>query len=170
MACPKCGLPALPDQKFCRSCGASLQVTTNPLIEHAAFVTPEINSTIAVKGGTHRTNRFMLWGMIAILVGVAIGVIGKKLIQEDLVAVIGILISLVGMFLSAYPHLAPSNRGRHAKLSSQPEPLPPAPPTKSLPQERPVQYAPSITEGTTDLLETPAARTPRQKEDGVSHS
>ena len=168
MACPKCGLPTLPDQKFCRSCGASLQVNTNPLEERAPSSTAEVRSTI--KGGTQRTNSFMLWGFIAMLVGVAIGVIGKKLIEEDLVAVIGILISLVGMFLMVYPHLAPSNRGRDSRLSTQPEPLAQAPPNKALPNERPIEYVPSITERTTNLLKTPAAPTPREKEDRDSHS
>jgi hypothetical protein len=170
MACPKCGSQILPEQKFCRSCGASVQVTTNPLIEPAQFGNLEITSTSTVKAEAQRTRRFMLWGFIAMLVGVAIGVIGKKLLQEDLIAVIGILISLVGMFLSAYPHLVPSDRGTHATLPPQPERLTPAHPPKALPKESPMQYVPSITERTTNLLRTPEAATPRQKEDEGSHS
>lgn len=169
MVCPKCGSQILPEQKFCRSCGVSVQVTTNPLVESAQFGNLEITSTTTVKRGTHRTNRFMLWGFIAMLVGVAIGIIGKKLVHDDLVGVIGILISLVGMFLMVYPHLVPSGRGREARLSPQPEPLLPAQPTKALPRESPIQYVPSVTERTTNLLETPAA-TPRQEENKDQHS
>lgn len=171
MACPNCGSQILPDQKFCRSCGANAQVTTNPLVEPAQFGNQEMKSATPGKGGMHRTNRFMLWGFIAMFVGVAIGIIGKKLVHDDLVTVIGILISVVGMFLTVYPHLVPSDRGRHAKLSPQPEPLlTQSQPSKALPQESPMQYVPSITERTTDLLKTPVAVTPRQKEDGDSHS
>ncbi len=37
MHCSKCGLQVVPDQKFCRSCGATLQMITQPLAELAAI-------------------------------------------------------------------------------------------------------------------------------------
>ena len=43
-------------------------------------------------------------------IGVAIGVIGKKLVHDDIVTVVGILLALAGMFMTAYPYLAPSRR------------------------------------------------------------
>lgn len=88
MTCPKCGLPAVPDQKFCRSCGASLQVTTKPLVEPAAFTDQKSPSEINFKNESQRTHGWMLWGFIVMLVGVAIGVIGKKF-HQDVVGVAG---------------------------------------------------------------------------------
>lgn len=154
MNCPKCALQTLPEQKFCRSCGASLQITTQPL---AGPVAKSDRETKSRQRENERANRYVLWGFIVLLVGVAIGVIGKKLMHQDLVTVIGVLISLVGMFLTVYPYLSPPRRTkRDSSRSEQPEITEPHPP-KTLPQERDIVYVPSITERTTDLLEDAAA-------------
>jgi hypothetical protein len=39
------------------------------------------------------------------LIGVVIGVVGKKLVHEDIITVVGVLISLSGMFLTTYQYL-----------------------------------------------------------------
>ena len=152
MTCPKCGLQTLPEQKFCRSCGTSLQMTTQPL---AAPIIAELENRPGQRGN-ERANRTVLWGFIVMLVGVAIGVIGKKLMHEDLVTVIGVLISLAGMFLTVYPYLSPSGRGKsEPSRSSQTPVITESQPPKALPHERQTEYVPSITERTTDLLKDP---------------
>jgi hypothetical protein len=107
----------------------------------------------------------MLWGFIIMFVGAAIGVIGKMLMHVDVITVSGVLLSLVGIFLTVYPYLVPSRRRNYDSTASQPEVLPRSQP-KRLPEEREIEYAPSITERTTDLLKSPA--NPKQKEDGRS--
>ena len=92
------------------------------------------------------------------LAGASIGVIGKKLMHEDLVTVIGVLISFVGMFLTVYPYLSPARRTKvDSSRSQQSDVITPSQPAKTLPPERSTEYVPSITERTTDLLE-PASR------------
>src|SRR5215210_256926 len=108
MNCPKCGLQALPDQKFCRSCGDSLQMVTQPLAEHATVSHLDRTPAIVSKHVKQRANSPALWGFIIMFIGVAIGVIGKMLMQEEMVTVIGVLLSLAGMFLVVYPSLSPS--------------------------------------------------------------
>jgi hypothetical protein len=104
-------------------------------------------------------------------IGVAIGVIGKMLMHEEIVTVVGVLVSLVGMFLTVYPYLSPSPRRKHDSIrSSQPEVLTRSQPTRSLPLESNVEYVPSITERTTELLKNSAATRPGQKEDGESQA
>jgi hypothetical protein len=101
-----------------------------------------------------------------VLIGVAIALIGKKLMHDEFVAVFGILVSLAGMFLAAYPHLSPSRPKKYdSSPSTQPQVLTPSPPTKYLPQESKVEYIPSITERTTDLLKTSVTTSPKKKED-----
>ena len=167
MNCPKCGLQTLPDQKFCRSCGDKLQMITQPLAEHAAVARAEKTPAIISKTETQRASGLTLWGFIIMFIGVAIGVIGKMLMHEEMVTVVGVLVSLVGMFLTVYPYLSPSRRQKQDYIpSSQPEALTQSQPTRYLPPESNIEYVPSITEKTTDLLKNSAATRPRQKEGG----
>ena len=171
MTCPTCGLQPLPEQKFCRSCGASLQMITKPLAEYATVSDLERTPAITFKGEQQRTNRLSPWGFIIMFIGVAIGVIGKMLVHQEMVTVVGVLVSLVGMFLTVYPYLSPSPRQkRHSIPSSQPEVLTQSQPTKYLSQESNVVYVPGITERTTDLLKNSAPTRTRKKEDGKSKS
>ena len=157
MNCPKCNLQTLPDQKFCRSCGASLQMITQPLAEYATVSDLERTPAITFKGEQQRTNRSTPWGFIIMFIGVVIGITGKMLMHQEMVTVIGVLVSIVGMFLTAYPYLSPSPRQKHDSIpSSQPEVLTQSQPTKYLPQESNIAYVPSITERTTDLLKDSA--------------
>jgi len=166
MNCPKCGLQTLPDQKFCRSCGDKLQMITQPLAEHAPVARAEKPAIIS-KTETQRASGLTLWGFIIMFIGVAIGVIGKMLMHEEMVTVVGVLVSLVGMFLTVYPYLSPSRRQKQDYIpSSQPEALTQSQPTRYLPPESNIEYVPSITEKTTDLLKNSAATRPRQKEGG----
>jgi zinc ribbon protein len=162
MTCPKCGLTTLPEQKFCRSCGASLEMATQPLADPTATVSQ--TERTARTEPNERTNKSMLWGFILMFVGAAIGVVGKKLMHEDIVTVIGILMSLAGMFLTVYPYLLPARAKRNTNPNPQPNELP-AFERKNLPKERDIDYVPSITERTTNLLETPRPRDV-QKESG----
>ena len=171
MNCPKCGLQTLPDQKFCRSCGASLQMITQPLAERTPVSVLEARPAIIFKDEKQRANRLMLWGFIIMFIGAAIGVIGKKLMHEEIVTVVGVLISLAGMFLTVYPYLSPSLRQKHnSSSSSQPEALTQSQPPKDLPQGSNIGFIPSITERTTDLLKNSAATRPKQKEDRESQA
>jgi hypothetical protein len=143
-------------------------MTTQPLAEPPTVSYPESTSATGSKSEKHGTNGFVLWGFIIMLIGAAIGIIGKKLVHDDIVTVVGVLISLAGMFLTVYPYLAPSPRKKNDSGSSlQPEVLKQSQPGKYLPQERNVEYLPSITERTTDLLKNSAATGVRQKEDGL---
>lgn len=171
MTCPKCGLQTLANQKFCRSCGTSLRMTTQPLAELATISDQEKTPATRLQDEAQLRNGFVLWGFIIMFVGVAIGVVGKKLLHVDIVTVVGVLLSLLGMFLSVYPFLAPPRRKKvDSSPSSQPEVLTPSRPTEYLPQASNTEYIPSITERTTDLLKNSAANRRGQKENGESAS
>jgi hypothetical protein len=138
-------------------------MTTQPLAEL------ERRPAASVNDEKQRVNRLTLLGFIMMFIGVVVGIIGKKLIHEEIVTVIGALVSVAGMFLTAYPYLSPPSRQKsHSRLFSQPEVLVQPQPDKYLPPERNIEYVPSITEKTTNLLENSAATRPKQKEDGES--
>ena len=105
MNCPKCGSQTLPDQRFCRSCGESLQMNTQPLAEHATVIELERRPANILKDEKQRASSLMLWGFIIMFIGVAVGIIGKKLVHQDLVTVVGALVSIAGMFFMVYPAL-----------------------------------------------------------------
>ena len=171
MNCRKCGLQTLPDQRFCRSCGESLQTNTAPLVEHATVFDLERRPGNILKDETQPANRWMLWGFIIMFIGVAVGIIGKKLVHEDLVTVVGALVSIAGIFLTVYPYLSPSSRRKvDSSPSSQPDILSQSQPGKYLPPDRTIEYVPSITERTTNLLENSAVARPKQNEDGESQA
>ena len=166
MTCSKCGLESLADQKFCRSCGARLHMTTKQLARPQTMADLGRPSTIITKGGDERANHFVLWGFIIMLIGAAIGVVGKRLLHEDIVTVVGVLISLLGLCLVVYPYLAPSRRKQdESSFSSQPEVLTPPPQTEYLPEGSSIEYIPSVTERTTNLLKNSARKNPGHKED-----
>ncbi len=113
----------------------------------------------------------MHWGFIIMFVGVAVGIIGKKLMHEDIVTVLGALVSIAGIFLTVYPYLSPSSRRKvDSSPSSQPDILSQSQPGKYLPTQSKTEYVPSITERTTTLLENSAVARPKQKEDGESQA
>jgi hypothetical protein len=146
-------------------------MTTRPLAAPATVSDLEGTSAIGFKSEGQRGNRLTLWGFIIMFIGVAIGVTGKMLMHAEMVTVVGVLVSLVGMFLTAYPYLSPSPRQKHDSIpSSQPEVLTRSRLTKNLPQESGIEYVPSITERTTELLKNSTATRPGHKEDGESQA
>lgn len=164
MICPKCGLQALPDQKFCRSCGAILQIGTQPLAEPTNVFALE-TSPMPSRDKKRRANRVALWGLIIMFIGVIVGVTGKMLMHEELVTSVGVFVSLAGMFLTVYPYLPSGRRQTHESIaSSRPEVVTESQPTRHLSPESNLEYVPSITERTTDLLQSSVATTTRQKE------
>ena len=169
MKCPKCGLQAPPDQKYCRSCGASVQIDTQPLLGQTPVAGQEESNPIRAIDEIPLAYRSVFWAFLVTFVGVAIGVIGKMLLHVETVTVVGVLLSLAGMFFVVYPYLIPPRR---TKQVTAPSPLPEvlfrAEPTRRLPQANNIDNIPSVTENTTDLLKVPAASTPAGKQDEMS--
>ena len=164
MNCRKCGLQTLPDQRFCRSCGESLQPNTPPFVEHATVLELERPPAGILKDEKQRASGLMRWGFIIMFIGLAVGIIGKKLMHEDIVTAVGALVSIMGMFLAVYPYLSPSSRRKvDSSPSSQPDILSQPQAGKYLPPESNIEYVPSITERTTNLLEKSAVPRPTER-------
>jgi hypothetical protein len=156
MNCPVCGLEPLSDQKFCRKCGASLERGTKSLSESAAVTAPERTPVIVREGVTGLVNMTVRTGFLIMFAGAVLGIIGKMLLHVDIVTVVGVLLAVAGIFIVAYPYLLSSpTRKRDTAAPSRPEILTPVESTKKLPKMSDIDFIPSVTEGTTELLKTP---------------
>jgi hypothetical protein len=162
MICPSCGSQRVQGQKFCRSCGANLQVTTQRLEEPAGLSNSQDSTAIEPTSTARRANNWMLWGFVMLFIGAAIGVVGKKLLHQEIVTVAGILMSLLGMFLTVFPYVVPA---RAAKRSAQRPSQGAESATPSALTPGNTEYLPSVTERTTDLLEPSAAARRSRGED-----
>ena len=159
MFCPNCGNQAAGDQKFCRSCGMNLQKVAPALAEHLAEFGTGQSVRESAEDLRHLAVRRVIWGGAVMFAGIAVSIIGKMIIHNDEVVGAGALVSIFGIFLTAYFLLSaiykPVSSGRRlppeAKLSG-------AKTTAQLPPERLAVITPSITERTTDLLEAAASQ------------
>src|SRR4029434_4178498 len=140
MNCPICGTQILPDQSYCRSCGADLNDAVLPF---AASNTRD----------GHRTGRFVFVAFTIMFIGAAIGVMGKMILRNDMITVFGVLLSFAGMLLAVYPFLVPrSSKATAAEPSTRGDGAFRARPTMQLRDAPALDNIPSVIENTTDLL------------------
>jgi len=146
-----------------------LHLTTQQLVTPANVHDLASKSAVAVKERRSQNN-LVLSGFVIMFIGAAIGVVGKKLLYQDIITVVGILISLAGMFLTCYPYLSPGRRQEDEPTpSSKPQAQVRPPATEYLVSGEGVKYVPSVTERTTNLLTESAGR-PSPNEDERSNS
>ncbi len=144
MNCPECGSQTTPDQKFCRSCGAVLQVDALGNVRK-----PDIS----------RAGKMRRLGLISIFAGLGIALTGRMLFHLDLVVYIGVLMNFLGMFMIVYPTVIPPRRAKPAPgIYAEPDALTSAQPTKKLAPMSDLDFIPSVTEGTTELLRSPVTK------------
>jgi predicted lipid-binding transport protein (Tim44 family) len=140
-------------------------MTTQRLVDHPAVLDARSAPAITGSEKQFRPNGLLLLGFIVMFIGVAFGVIGKMLIHQDAVTVVGVLASLAGMFMVAYSSLFPSQPQKYNSNRSPKPVLTEVETPKSLSSQSNTDYAPSITERTTDLLEIPVGTTQSHKHD-----
>ena len=152
MHCPNCGKQTSLNQRFCRSCGMSLETISKVLTEHLSVA--DSNKSIAQVNDkllARQMYRTLLWSIIAVILGVALLAIGKN---YGLVSLLGLLISLAGMLLAAYGVLSPIKvMALSSRQSPESEALKQSEAELHLsPGSYPEPMA-SVTERTTELLE-----------------
>jgi Predicted membrane protein len=171
MHCPNCGKQSTMDQKFCRSCGMSLETVSKAVASHqsapGSYEQPVKDESRALR----RMGIMLFWGIVVLLLGGVLLGIDKRLLHNDLVGMIGLVMVIAGPILSMYAVISPMWQQAsksapvtepkitielESNMRTPPEGLP-APP-------------PSITEQTTNTLEIEAAKPPsddRSKEIGA---
>lgn len=165
MHCPSCGASATPDQKFCRTCGLSLEKVPDLLAEKlqpAAYVTRERRREEQL--GMRIEN----WGRLVVVLGltmflpVALGTgIYVLLRSGNTLGALGLLIVGAFLVLGALP-LAWGEylrKSRGDRLTGIGKLGPPERETQAL-EQRESASLPSVTENTTELLDV--ENTPRK--------
>lgn len=151
MHCPNCGTKTSTEQKFCRSCGLSLDEFARMLTEQL----PEARARLL-----ERQQRIEHWlGRVsgalvamfvcALVVGVIWGVIMRGQILSGLLLLAFIIGAVASLSLVYYNEALKEKLGQ----SAAPDPaLPESAPTGKLLSESHFDPVPSVTERTTDLL------------------
>jgi hypothetical protein len=170
MYCPNCGTQTSQDQRYCRSCGLSLQLLSQFLTGRPPDAQRE-DAPVEV-AGRFQSQRFKMkrWGFITLWSGMVVaaflGIVGGAItgVAPILGAVVaslaglGGLILIVGVGIMLYSLFLPKTQVD--RQSSRSAALPHAVATVPLPPQRRPESAPSVTEHTTELLETSDPRTP----------
>lgn len=136
MNCSNCGSQTSADQQFCRSCGESLTA------EERHSLRPQSLGLFALM--------IMFGGLLVSMTG--------AFIEVRWLIFVGMFIMIGGMFsIAAFAMLRQSRpRKRKANPSLQPVELSRADTTNKLLPNGNNDFIPSVTEGTTELLKTPA--------------
>jgi hypothetical protein len=155
MHCPNCGHESAVDQKFCRKCGFNLDPVGKLFVQDKEGGQNEL--TKAQREGllVRHMFRWMSWGGMVLLVGVALLVISKKFIGSPLISLPAFFFLLAGVVMASYGVFSAIQRGTELTLEKPREgskELKPADTTNELDAARvPVPIA-SVTERTTKLI------------------
>jgi hypothetical protein len=176
MYCPSCGTPAPTDQKFCRSCGLNLQIHAQMLAGQPPVTEPDKTPVEELEGLHHRRRRMQFWGYVTSIGGMAVTMLSALVyavvkeeagMMEPITALvlgsligIGILTLFVGFFLRGYSIHFFSSKASGTRWSPELTARPQSQPTTKLLTERQPNPVPSVTEHTTDLLETSETNIP----------
>ena len=157
MHCPNCGIESDLEQKFCRKCGFNLAPVSKLIVSERDTNPTELTKLDRDKLIMQRMVRWMMWGLLALLIGIILSVAGKQFALTPLVNFIAVIFILGGVSVTTYGVLDALRGGavttaeakrRAAANSEEPEK---APTTKQLEGRIPVPV-PSVTERTTQLI------------------
>ena len=163
MHCPRCGTTATTNQQFCRGCGLSLEKVAEILGEEIAIQSSSsANEAARLR---KRQQKFEQWASLAglttfglILLLLIVVVFFQIILKGGLLIVPGVLLILLALGAGAMGIFQTYSKSLKAKLGERPLPHSTGPltigalDTYSLPPR-------SVSEGTTELLETRAAET-----------
>ncbi len=107
MHCPNCGTQSSSDQKFCRSCGLSLEDVSKVVASHLSTPDDDHPSAKNESSSVRRVAILLFCGIATLLTGAMILGIGKRLLQSEVMMMIGLLAVIAGALLAAYSVISP---------------------------------------------------------------
>ena len=151
MYCPNCGKDNSNEQRFCRSCGLSLQTISQVLVNEHSPIKSDDTLIENIKPEQRGWQNPLLYGFLMLSLGIIIIIFGKTMLGEQLIADIGTIIALLGVGLIGFKGVS-LMRSRSSSLP-QSKVLSESEPTTKLPPASQFERLPSVTEHTTRHLE-----------------
>jgi hypothetical protein len=157
MHCPSCGNESDLDQKFCRKCGFNLAPVSKLMVNDVDTNKPELDKIERDKLLNQSMVRWMMWGMLAILIGAVFTIVGKQFAMDRIVTLIGSFFILSGVSIATYGVLnairvgASGSANTKLRAARKSLDLDKDQTTKQLEGRVPVSV-PSVTERTTQLI------------------
>lgn len=102
MYCPNCGKDNPENTRFCRSCGLGLQTISHALVNELSATKSDDGLIEIVESEQKRWRNSLMYGVLMLLLGMAIIIFGKKVVVEQLIADLGTLIAVLGIGLVCF--------------------------------------------------------------------
>src|ERR1700730_2525394 len=102
MYCPNCGKENSYEQRFCRSCGLSLQTISQALANELSVAQSDGDRVEVISREQKGWHNPLIYGSLLIMLGLIIVVFGKTMLVEKLIADIGVVIALLGVGLLGF--------------------------------------------------------------------
>lgn len=169
MHCPNCGTPAPANQKFCRGCGMSLQSVSEAVAQHRAADQAAAAPAPGADAQEWARTLKRSWGLgfAVLFAGLFIGIVGRKIIHDEVVTAVGALLAVMAMWPLVYPFFSFFQvRERAGRQPRRPAELTQIPTTNQLLDARPEPIF-SLAEGTTRSIEPVEVKTERYGQEGV---
>jgi len=155
MHCPSCGNESSLEQNFCRKCGFNLEPVSQLVVAGAGKET-KLERLENDRAILRRMYRWMMWGLLILLIGVVLVVSGKAFDLPKFLGPLSSFLMVGGAAAAGYGVLGALRDGLGASKK-----LPSATETRSelsrsqtseLPESKMPVALPSVTEGTTQLI------------------
>jgi hypothetical protein len=155
MHCPNCGIESDLEQKFCRKCGFNLAPVSR-LIAASTDDEPKLDKLERDKLLMGHMFRWMIWGLVIMLIGIIIIVVNKQLKLDQFVGLVGSLLTLAGISVATYGLLdtirgGPLKKQKPKAIPAATEEVELASTTRELEERLPIPLG-SVTERTTKLI------------------